>query len=792
MPAAASTSAAAGKKRRLPGIEVGAEAPRARLASSRAAAAFASALPSALMGGVGPAMLSNCMAPDVALAAVATGIAAGTVLGALSTKGSPARRRVGVVAAVLTGAALALTLFLPTARTALFSLCNAVLNRYDDIYSTYLGLFPNAGLMAQDPAFGACLGAVAGTVGWAVTRTKHGGITLLAMTLVGALSFRLGLGAGPVALALGLGAWIAHCRAAQLQGSLRSVRAVAGNVAVCAAAIAAVFGLAMAFYQPIPAVDAAHAGVVAAVKEARFGHDTLPEGDLALAGGMNDASEGTGLTVTPRSTVQADVLLRGFVGADFDGEGWEALGHDAYEGEWKGMMSWLNAQGLVPGEQRAAYDDAAAVAGASSQEETAGIDVDASRANRRYVYAPYSTRSLDGADVDRRIDGSRSAGLFGPSSYRVEMDDVATADVIPDTTWLAGSNDPYAQAEAVWSAFAKDNYLDISTEEEAAVEELLFNDETWDASADVSAVAVISRVRTMLDTLASYTEEPAAAPQDGSFAQWFLGQEREGNSAYFATAAVLAFRSQGIPARYVEGYRADAEALNAAAAAGESLELGAGDAHAWAEVYLGGTGWTPVEVTPGFYTQALAADDVIDVGEAWSSGKKDGVVEEGSVAGNVAEPEEPERTLSPLKVLHRFLVAGAGAAAIAALVVGVAIAQRAMRLAIRKKEIADDDQAVCVPALYRYLASVVEEAVPGFDRARPLERAAEVAAAFPGVAEDEYRRVIELHQAYAFGARRIKPNELRTLRRFTERLHALLPEPKNLADRVRRAVGAAL
>ncbi|MFR7750238.1 MAG: transglutaminase-like domain-containing protein [Collinsella sp.] len=97
--------------------------------------------------------------------------------------------------------------------------------------------------------------------------------------------------------------------------------------------------------------------------------------------------------------------------------------------------------------------------------------------------------------------------------------------------------------------------------------------------------------------------------------------------------ATLAFRSQGIPARYVEGYRASGERIARAHRSGSALNLTAADAHAWTEVYLDGQGWTPIEVTPGYYSQTLDADKIVDVGEAWSNGTDDSTLDVGAVAG---------------------------------------------------------------------------------------------------------------------------------------------------------------
>lgn len=368
------------------------------------------------------------------------------------------------------------------------------------------------------------------------------------------------------------------------------------------------------------------------------------------------------------------------------------------------------------------------------------------------------------------------------------MDNVATANMLDDASWLESADSPYASTESVYAAFAKEHYLDVPDDEAGDIKRLVFNDATWDSAAASSEFAVISRVRTMMDTLASYTESPKTMPADtgSSFASWFFEQAREGNSSYFATAATLAFRTQGIPARYVEGYRVGAGDLTGAALTNSTLTLDHGNAHAWCEIYLDGLGWTPVEVTPGFYTQAFEPDAVIDVGETWSSGASDQVLQTGSIAGqtndNQGNGNESDAAASVLDVLREVLVT----LAIIAALVAAAFIQRAVRINKRKQRIAADDQAISVPALYNYLAAVMTSASVGFNATKPLDNLDGLCRAFPGVDVMEFKRVIEIHQAYAFGGHVLKPNEMRTLRRLTERLHEMLPACANARERLKR------
>ncbi|MFR2054399.1 MAG: transglutaminase domain-containing protein [Collinsella sp.] len=250
------------------------------------------------------------------------------------------------------------------------------------------------------------------------------------------------------------------------------------------------------------------------------------------------------------------------------------------------------------------------------------------------------------------------------------------------------------------------------------------------------------------------------------------------------------FRSQ-VPARYVEGYRASGERIARAHRSGSALNLTAADAHAWTEVYLDGQGWTPIEVTPGYYSQTLDADKIVDVGEAWSNGTDDSTLDVGAVAGK-AEKKRNKATVGERKAPVMARVGAAALVCVALAALALLVRMLALRHR-RARDLANDDQDICIPALYSFSVLVMEQSgVTSFDETKPLECLDAFAEVFPTVDPWEYRRVIQLYQAYVFGGHVLKPSELRTLRRFSERLHQNMPAPKNVIERFRRCVLHAL
>ena len=661
-------------------LAVSAQVPEHRRSHAQAARAVAFAVAPALLAASAAFQAAACLsAPSFACMLAAGVVVAGTLGAVAANNGRSAKAT--MASAILVCAALAAALVLPDARSGLFCLFNGIISHFNHVFGTWAGLIPGHGVVCGSPAFGACFGVVVGVVSCAVTRLRVTSVSLLIVVTLCATTTLLGLGNAPIGCGLAVAGWLTHCRAEQLRHSARSLASLAIGAVTGAAGVAGVFALCCWLYAPAPAVDALRADVAQAADQARYGSDSLPQGDLRQASAMN-ASQDETLELSFDGGVSDDVLLRGFQGATLEGAAWLPLDHGAFEGQWAGMRSWLGAHDLAPAYQRADFDDEAA---AAEQGETpvASVQVSNIGADARFVYTPYTLRSLDGALGAHDLDAGLRSGFVGARFYRFTIDDVPAADVLADTAWLSGRQDGYAGAEGVYTAFAESSYLEVSESEKRDIERLLFGQDSWDADG-VSDYAVISRVRTMLDATASYTASPAIVPagigEEGepTFTSWFLEQQREGGPAYFATVATLAFRSQGIPARYVEGYRVDADKASAAAESAQPVTLTGADAHAWCEVYLSGLGWTPIEVTPGFYTQTLQADSVMDVSEAVSSGNGN-VMNPGSVAGQIDgdadQGLQKSRTLSVRQIAHATGIAlGAVLAAAAA-----AFAQRALR-----------------------------------------------------------------------------------------------------------------
>ena len=125
---------------------------------------------------------------------------------------------------------------------------------------------------------------------------------------------------------------------------------------------------------------------------------------------------------------------------------------------------------------------------------------------------------------------------------------------------------------------------------------------------------VVNEISDIFDEDYLYTLRPGKTPGGKNYVKYFLLDNKKGYCAHFATATVLILRELGIPARYVEGYAIDAGGVLLSEDESEGWIWGDNKfgltrvqrynvtdrcGHAWAEMYVSGIGWIPVDITPG-------------------------------------------------------------------------------------------------------------------------------------------------------------------------------------------------
>lgn len=260
-----------------------------------------------------------------------------------------------------------------------------------------------------------------------------------------------------------------------------------------------------------------------------------------------------------------------------------------------------------------------------------------------YPYGAYVTE-----DYEVHGDGSveRKGGQYG-FPYRPLSADILNAGVLPQ---------PWRRAEERYRQYVYDSFLEYPVALEQLWERLDGENIRRD---DVSLC--VSDITGFLERQAVYNLDAGENPRGKDFVEYFLFESHEGYCVHFASAAVLALRYCGIPARFVTGYvlvpsdfSGNGDGAYTAVATGRQ-------AHAWAEIYLDGKGWLPVEATPGaaaFYGgndtglmadwegRRLAAGDSPSSPGIRESGEADGGMEAGDFP-SVSEPDQEEKGESP-------------------------------------------------------------------------------------------------------------------------------------------------
>lgn len=117
-------------------------------------------------------------------------------------------------------------------------------------------------------------------------------------------------------------------------------------------------------------------------------------------------------------------------------------------------------------------------------------------------------------------------------------------------------------------------------------------------------LAVADAVRNQLADRAYYNLYLSDIPAGTDTIQYFLETGHEGYCMHFASAGALILQELGIPARYASGYIVKRNAFRGTRTKGVSATVYDRNAHAWVEVYLENIGWVPVEMTPGYETEA--------------------------------------------------------------------------------------------------------------------------------------------------------------------------------------------
>ena len=332
-------------------------------------------------------------------------------------------------------------------------------------------------------------------------------------------------------------------------------------------------------------------------------YTTLPEGDFSDYRKKEQKAR-QALAVTMENPQQ--LYLRGFTGAVFTGDTWEALDTQALVKN-KDLLYWLNLNAF---DQNAQFDAAASYAGL--QQST--VTVQNIGACSFFRYVPFSI----GKGAWAEAENLNTDGVYGNGerSYVYSVTAGTSGEIMEVLIYLQSSGDPavlqYRKAESGYRQFINHYYLQVPEEIKVMLQE------EWDEIASRYGKA---------DNLTQQQAQECALiflsrcfPEEGTPEDMELPLEMaEGTTFQYATVAAMTLRYFGIPARYAEGYVISQE-MAEGYESGETMTVDSSCAKAWVEVYQDGIGWIPMDLTPGI-GEILEDPDSNDPNKANTSDK---------------------------------------------------------------------------------------------------------------------------------------------------------------------------
>lgn len=504
-----------------------------------------------------------------------------------------------------------------------------------------------------------------------------------------------------------------------------------------------------------------------AVKELRYGKDTLPQGDLSKAAGL---LVGDNKTLQVTTGQEKSLYLKGFVGSRYTDGKWSDLPKADYKGEQSGMLQWLQNLDFVPQNQ---YADYIGLDNIDKLQKNL-VEIHNIGANRSYIYTPYSVKALSGMGIGvNRDDNYVATNFFGKRNYQFEeWSGSKPGELLYANNWLESPLDrlqkQYAKAENVYANFVYDHYLEVDKDMADMIDQIFFDQ--YQADTEQTIYDVTSRIRDVLEKKAAYREQPETAPEGTEPISWFLNKGHEGNAVLFASAAVEAYRVQGIPARYVEGYLVKQEQVQQTDG---KVTLTNQNSHAWVEVYLDGVGWIPIDVTPGFYYDTYTLLQMVqrpqNVNQTASENESDQqgnqIDDETNKAKktNQQKKEETYKIVLDGMVYALFIIILLYALWEMTYVFTIVGIDRKYRTFSKERQTRSLEFAIFrMLSIYGYqvklgwnvesVDGILSDTMPQF---------------FPG----EYKRVTEIMEKHIYGQEELQPQELRVLYVFAARLY---------------------
>ena len=443
--------------------------------------------------------------------------------------------------------------------------------------------------------------------------------------------------------------------------------------------------------------------------------------------------------------------LRGFVGESYEGGVWTELSGTTRT-DAMGLFARLHERGF--------YAQTALSSAAANLKTTENLlRIKNTGASRKYLYAPYETISIG---AERKAEtGDRTflaGGAWGEDTYTISAGTYLVhrrrdiLDALPEGE--------AAEAEYNYRLFAEKNYLAISDDNRQKVMHILDEYTDLDKAEAETKAAGIGKTDAAKSLILTVLQEDShcfsSLPDEFSAYAGNKKDSPDAKSAGEAAAAVLLFRSLGVPARYAEGYLITEEAAEEAADFENStVKLTGEDYHAWCEYYEDGIGWLPFESDPALRCMMKNDDVLINAGKDTESEmqepeKNTGQEQKPAGSNEMSTQEEG------LNLLWYILCLALIIAAI------TAILRKALR---RRKYLRLKPEDAVIFSMEEALQSLKKKGLPA--RNRPLSHYEEEIGMLWGEEfRKEYRKAAKLYDSIRYGEASAGNTEKEEMHRF--------------------------
>ncbi len=335
-----------------------------------------------------------------------------------------------------------------------------------------------------------------------------------------------------------------------------------------------------------------------------------------IEGSSYDGIEAVKVTSSVRTS---EILyLKGFIGSSYTGDSWKAGDAEAFENaalNWKTegdaslyvqnlpFLRMLYAQNTLK--------ESGTDPDTDQEADAAELTVDRLNANTRYTYVPYQAYLNDYYQINGG-DGAVAGQTAQDDSY-AWYPQSRYQDVMKEWNGQEEDHSALDDLEASYEVYVRNHYEKVpddmtklkklchnkKKEWNKKIQDDMTNEQLKDLEQEKITDVRQFVVRTLWEHC-TFTGTEKKLPQGEDYVEYFLFHEKKGDSTAFASAAAMMFRECGIPARYVVGYAAPSNLFTETSDGNYMAVLQDDNAHAWAEIYIAGLGWTPVETTPGF------------------------------------------------------------------------------------------------------------------------------------------------------------------------------------------------